>query len=202
MLVELQKVKDLSLKHLDKDTAPFMEKVALFAESAIQKNIESNIPPANAPLTVALKNGSKTLKGKSGTLRQLHSSYNKTTATVTSPAPYARIQNEGGTILPKNAKYLCVPARADIQKLTKEMKGVRNALKTLEGLGYVIYRPYKRGSSTMRANVIMGKKKNGKPELLFILKKSITIPKREFMKLSKRQLAYIDKMAEAYFGQA
>ena len=175
MLVELEKVKDLSLKHLDKDTAPFMEKVALFAESAIQKNIESNIPPANAPLTVALKNGSKTLKGKSGMLRQLHSSYNKTTATVTSPAPYARIQNEGGTILPKNAKYLCVPANADIQKLTKEMKGVRNALKTLEGLGYVIYRPYKRGSSTMRANVIMGKKKTGKPELLFILKKSITI---------------------------
>lgn len=201
MLIELKKVKDLSLKHLDKDTASFMEKVALFAESAIQKNIESNIPPANAPLTVALKNGSKTLKGK-GTLRQLHSSYSKTTATVTSPAPYARIQNEGGTIFPKNAKYLCVPANSDIQKLTKKMKGVRNALKTLEGQGYVIYRPYKRGSSTMRANVIMGKKKTGKPELLFILKKSITIPKREFMKLGKRQLAYIDKMAEAYFGQA
>lgn len=201
MLIELKKVKDLSLKHLDKDTAPFMEKVSLYAESAIQKNIESNIPPANAPLTVALKNGSKTLKGK-GTLRQLHSSYSKTTATVTSPAPYARIQNEGGTITPKNAKYLCVPARADIQKLTTQTKSVRNALKVLEGQGYTIYRPYRRGSSTVRANVIMGKKKTGKPELLFILKKSITIPKREFMKLSKRQLAYIDKMAEAYFGQA
>lgn len=201
MLVELEKVKDLSLKHLDKDTAPFMEKVALFAESAIQKNIESNIPPANAPLTVALKNGSKTLKGK-GTLRQLHSSYSKTTATVTSPAPYARIQNEGGTIFPKNAKYLCVPVNTNIQKLTMQTKSVRNALKTLEGQGYIIYRPYRRGSSTARANVIMGKKKTGKPELLFILKKSITIPKREFMKLSKRQLAHIDKMAEAYFGKA
>lgn len=199
MEVRFEKIQGIRLPDFAKDTEPLAKNVSLYALSKIQKRLESNISPANAELTVAIKKGSNTLKDEGRLRGSLHARYSKHSAAVATNVSYARILNDGGTIMPVKAKRLAIPARRDIARFTRQYKSVREAVDALKGKGYLIFRPKKKNSKE-RSNVIMAQKGNrGKPFTAYILVKSITIPKREFMILSDAEIANIDKMVEAYY---
>lgn len=202
MQLSIEEVQSVKLPNFEKDTKELAASISLYALSKIQKRIESNIQPANSPLTIAVKGGSNTLKGMTGNLRaSLHAMHTTRAAIVATNVPYARILNDGGIITPKNSKHLALPATYSIAKHSAKYRSVKDAIEALRQAGYSVYRPKKRNSSE-RSNVIMCKKdKNAKPFVAYILKKEIVIPKREYMTLTKDELDQIEKMTEAYYAK-
>lgn len=206
MDMRFEKMHGIKLPDVKKDTEALTKEIALYMKSQVQKHIKSNTPPANAPLTVALKKGSQTLKDNGHLMTSISAGYSKHQAIVSTNLPYARLVNDGGTITAKNRKFLCIPAsrkvKRDMLKVQgggKESKGlIWKYLDSMRAKGYSVYRPYRKGTST-RANVIMGKKKDKDAEALFILKTSVKIPPRPYMYLSDRELKQIDKMVGAFY---
>lgn len=181
-----------------KPTAPLMKQISLYALSKMQKRIESNIQPVNKPLTAELKKGANTLRDTGNLRASLHARHSDVSATVATNVPYARIHNKGGVITPKNAKYLVIPAIREFARKARIL-GVRKTIEDYESKGYSFFRPYKRGGGA-RSNVIMFQKgKKGKPRVAFYLMKKVTIPKREFMYLTKMELHFIDKMIGEFY---
>lgn len=199
MQVVVNKVKDIDLPNPKKSTKPIMQQISLYSLSKIQKRIESNIAPANKPLTVELKKGTNTLRDNGHLRASLHARHSAVSATVATNVPYARIHNEGGVITPKNAKYLTIPAIREFAKKSK-IQGVKKTIEEYETKGYVFFRPYRRGGGS-RSNVIMFKKNKGKGKarVAFYLKKKVVIPKRQFMYLTKMELHFIDKMIGEFY---
>lgn len=73
--------------------------------------------------------------------------------------PYARIQHEGGTIKPKNAKYLAIP-------LTPQAK---------------LHNPKDYPGETFIAKGVIFLKNEGAIQPLYVLKKQVVIPERRYM---------------------
>ncbi len=174
--------------------------------SAIQKNIESNINPKNSPLTQKIKKGKNTTLRDSGTLRKsLTARHTENSAEVGTNVPYAKIHNppdgrKETVIRPKKSKYLCIPAGPFTRRKFRQYGwSPREVISGLEADGYSVYRPYKKGGGR-RANVIMAKKEGEKAKVIFILKKSITIPARPFMYLSNTVIEAMETKVEAYYS--
>ena len=83
---------------------------------------------------------------------------------VGTPLQYAAIHKEGGTIKAKNVKYLCIPAGRRTKKLMRQF-GLKPRVDKDKRCLWA-----KQG-------------KRGKPFVLFYLKSSVKIPKREFFRL-------------------
>ena len=122
--------------------------------------------------------GADTLSKRSGTLvnsiiasvRVNGDTFATIQGSIGSDAPYAGIQEFGGTIVPKNAKYLTVPLAA-----------------ALDGSGVPIYPQARDWPNTFVAkskagNLIIFQKRGTSIVPLYVLKSSVTIPPRLGMK--------------------
>ncbi len=184
---------------------PLMKELSLMGLSAIQKNIESNINPKNSPLTQKVKKGGNTLKDTGNLKSSLTARHTDDYAEVGTNCPYAKIHNppdgrKETVIRPKKSKYLCIPAGPFTRtKFRQYGWSPREVISGLEADGYSVYRPYRKGTSK-RANVIMAKKKGRKAEVIFILKKSITIPARPFMYLEQTVIDAMERKVKKYYS--
>ena len=90
-------------------------------------------------------------------------------------APYAAIQEEGGTIRPKRAKFLTIPVGRNLTKISRVMRvSPREFISNPGSLGY--------DSSFVnpRRTAIMGVR-GGRIEPVFALKKKVTIKGKYYM---------------------
>ncbi len=187
------------------DAKPLMKELSLMGLSAVQKNIESNIKPDNAPLTKAVKKGSNTFRDTGNLKSSLTARHSDTSAEIGTACPYARVHNPDDgksetVIKPKRAKYLCLPASPKTRTFFRRYGwSPREVIAGLESSGYSVYRPYKKGTS-IRGNVIMAKKGKGKPEAIFILKRQVKIPARPFMYLEDKVIEAMSARVEQYYG--
>jgi len=111
----------------------------------------------------------------SGDLKKsiVHNVQSATKVEVGTPLIYAPLMQEGGTVKPKKAKKLAIPASRKIASMSSTI-GVMATLKKYESMGYSIW-------FTLKA--IMGTK-GEKTKHLFIRKDSVDIPARPFMYMS------------------
>jgi phage gpG-like protein len=163
-----------------------MRSAAAYLRSSADRKIRNGVPPANSPLTAAVKRGSQTLRDSGDLARSIASHSGALWADAGSNKKQARLLQEGGTIRPKRARALVIPAGPLTRTLMKRYGAhtPRDLWRLMKADGYEIFRP--KGK-----NVYLAKKGGrGKPFALFIVRASVTIPARPFL--------YIDGQDEAY----
>lgn len=104
------------------------------------------------------------------------------TAVVGTTVAYARIQNNGGVIKAKK-NWLCIPAAGTRQLERRYGKAPKDVLNGLRSEGFSVY----------RAGRTLCYRKSGKAHahIVYYLKKSVTIPKREFWYLTDSEVQSI-----------
>ena len=93
-------------------------------------------------------------------------------AMVGTNAKYARIQEYGGVITAKRSKFLTVPANVEAAKI----RATVNTLRSVPGLSF---RPGRRPGI---AFLVRSGKGKGSGELMYVLKRSVKLPPRPFMR--------------------
>jgi phage gpG-like protein len=178
--------------------APVMRRAAMYLQSSAGKKINSGISPANAPLTQEVKQGSQTLRDRGELMQSIAPHSGSLWADASTNLHYARILQEGGTIRPKNAKALWIPASAKTRTLMRSYgastpRGLISAMKAGGYAGYKAgkaYFIYKKGRELKS-----GKRgKRGQEFILFIIKDSVKIPARPFLYIDGKDEAYLMKL--------
>lgn len=161
------------------DTSIINRRVADYMVSSTQRKINGGIKPANAPLTTAVKQNSKTLRDRGQLLASITSRSDESSGVVGTNHIGAKLNHFGGTIRAKK-KWLWIPAsswtRAQQRRYGFSPGEVMSGLRK-DGYGVWIQ------SKTGASGVVFAKKKGkrSKLRLVFILKKSVTIPARPFL---------------------
>ena len=166
--------------------APVMRKAAMYLQSSANKKINGGISPANKPLTQEVKGGGQTLRDRGDLAMSITPHSGDLWADASTNLIYARIQQEGGTVTPKNAKALWIPASARVRTLMRSygQSTPRGLIAVMEADGYKFFKP-------KSSKIYWAKKgKRGKEFPLFIIRKSVKIPPRPFL--------YIDDQDETY----
>ena len=163
-------------KPMPKNLSHLMSDIADYLVSSTQRKIKNGILPPNAPLTKAVKQGSNTLQDSGILSSSITGGNTQTTAEVGTNLKYARIQHEGGTITPKSADALYIPASASTRTLMRTY-GLTpgKCMSAMKKAGYQIWR-----SKSGKA-MLAKEGKDGDPFVLFIRKESIEIPARPFL---------------------
>jgi phage gpG-like protein len=103
-------------------------------------------------------------------------------------ASYARIHQEGGTIVPQKAKYLAIPLCPEA-KIAKSPNNIE----------------LEEGESTFIAKSIIfknyGKEKKYKIKPLYKLEKSVKIPARPYLFLDDRDKSQIENIVKNYYDK-
>jgi len=163
----------------------FFEKLALRMVNEVKKRIQEGEYTPNAPLTQKVKKGTKPLKDTGHLLKSIayHVETEAGIITIGSNLVYARIQDLGGTILPKNVKMLPMPydfqARQQQKRVAtlREIKGLK-LIKTKNAVLLVKPKTKKqrqKGELPMEFGL-------AKFNIRYILKPKITIPSRPYLK--------------------
>jgi phage gpG-like protein len=180
-----------------------MRKAAAYLRSGADRRIRDGVPPANSPLTAALKRGSQTLKDSGDMARGIAPHSGALWADASSNAKQARLLQEGGTIRPKKARALWIPAGLKTRELMKERgahtPGDLIRIMKADGYGWFytplskVYCMYKKGKALKGG----GTGKDGKPFALFIVRSSVTIPARPFLYIDGRDASYLFNLVVA-----
>jgi phage gpG-like protein len=173
-----------------------MRKAAAYLRSSADRKIKNGVPPPNAPLTAAVKRGNQTLRDSGNLARSIASHSGATWADASTREKQARLLQEGGTIRPKRARALMLPAGPMTRTLMKRYGAhtPRDLFRLMEIDGYTFFR---------RKKVYMAKKgKRGKEFALFIVRMSVTIPARPFLYIDGRDAAYLFNLVVGGIKQA
>jgi phage gpG-like protein len=127
------------------------------------------------------------------------------TVSVGTNKPYAAIQNNGGLIRAKKAKWLWIPA-AGTRKLQRRYGySVTEVLNGLKSAGYYVFFPKEKRIVCYRSKRKIQKNADGKLEykvyILYYLKKSVEIPARRFFYLSDKDMGLLMKEAGLALNQ-
>lgn len=180
-------------KNLKKKIRTVMPYISQYLRSCAGKKINEGVPPANAPLTQAVKQGSKTLRDNGTLAASISEHSGDDWAAAGTNLKYAKINQEGGTIRSKG-KGLWIPAGAETRKLMRS-HGASSPGQLITALRSTGYQLWRRGKAFMAA------KKNGKPFTLFIIKDSVQIPARPFLYISGQEEKFItNKINSALMG--
>lgn len=206
--------------------APLMEGLAARTHSAILRRVDLGVAPANAPLTAAVKKGNKTLRDNGLMIASIHPRSGRDYAEVASNHIAAIVNNPPDestsyTVTPVKAKFLTVPAGPQTRTMMRRYGWTPSAvISGMQTAGYSVFRPFKRGSNTVRANVILAvlktrgrgkasgrRLKTGRtsqarkwqPFALFYLRSSVRIPVRRFMYLTEPELVQLEAYAEEFY---
>lgn len=170
-------------KNLKKKIKTVMPYISQYLRSCADKKINEGVPPANTPLTQAVKQGSKTLRDNGTLAASISEHSGDDWAAAGTNLKYAKINQEGGTIRSKG-KGLWIPAGAETRRLMRSY-GAASPGQLITALRSNGYRLWRRGRAFMAA------KKNGKPFVLFVIKSSVQIPARPFLYISGQEEKFI-----------
>lgn len=161
--------------------------LASIAASQVQKNIASGHWAPNAALTTELKGNALPLRDKGHLLASITSGVEGDKGIVGTNLRQARILHDGGVITPKRTRFLAIPANSGTRAFMRQYGATpRACIEGMKSAGYSIY---------FAKNVVMAKKGKGRPHALFILKRSVTIPARQFMRLGRESVKIIELAA-------
>jgi phage gpG-like protein len=177
-----------------------MQKAAQYLQSSADRKIRSGVPPANSPLTAAVKRGSQTLRDSNSMARGIAPHHGATWADASTRAKQAKILQYGGTITAKRAKALFIPAGPMTRTLMKQYGALTpgDLIKSMKADGYdgfytplsKVYCMYKKGRALKNG----GTGKGGKPFALFIVRRSVTIPARPFLYIDDKDDKYLTNL--------
>ena len=177
-----------------------MKKASMYLQSSAIKKIDSGVSPANKPLTQAVKKGARTLRDSSELVKSIGPHSGELWADASTNLIYARIQQEGGTIRPKDAKALFIPASAETRKLmgTYGAHSPRSLIEAMKADGYGFFKAGRAFFAYKKSKVLKsGKKgKRGDEFILFIIKDSVKIPPRPFLYIDEKDQAYLMKLIQ------
>lgn len=191
------------------------QSLAPIAVGMVQANMTGGNWTPNAPLTQALKNGGSVPLIDTGetrasiTFKLVDSGF-----LVGTNKKHAPLINYGGTVTAKKAQKLIVPASQDVKKRT-ESWGVKQTINWLESSGWTLFwRPGaligrcpegRKGFGVQLAATKGKTRKKSKSTrqrfsyyLIYYRKKSITVPKREFMVIKPDQVETLKKLGQQY----
>ena len=188
-------------KMLGAGLAPTMKKAAMYLQSSALRKINAGIMPENKKLTQDVKSGNRTLRDRSELIKSISPHSGDLWADASTNLIYARVQQEGKTITPKNAKALYIPAGAETRKKMRSYNAwtPRSLISAMKADGFGFYKvgriffAYKKGKTLKN-----GKEgKQGKEDFaLFIITKSVNIPARPFLFVDEKDEAYLMKIIQ------
>ena len=114
-----KRIGELSERLKKADLSPTMCKVSSYLVSSAVKKINAGVPPENAPLTQAVKQGNKTLRDGGQLMSSIAPQSGRTWAAAQTNLKYAKIQQEGGEIR-GGSKGLWIPASAKTRTLMRK----------------------------------------------------------------------------------
>ena len=176
---------------------PALEAIGREMVSITQRRIHRGVPPPNAPLTRAVKQGKDPLRGTLKDDGYLLSSINYRVGLNKvawgSDRPYARIQQFGGVVRAKGSKRLAIPASPETRTLMRRYGTTpRECIEGLKRAGWQVW---------IKGNAILGKRgKKGKIRTLFILKSSVRIPARPFLRFGFEEKRTVRQILEDHLG--
>lgn len=183
-------------KRIASGLAPTMKKAAMYLQSSALRKINSGIMPANAPLTQSVKQGSRTLRDNGELMKSIAPHSGDLWADASTNLKYAKIQQEGGTITPKNAKALFIPASAKTKTLMRSYGAhtPRSLISAMTADGYNFFSAGKVYFAYKKSTGKSGKR--GKEFALFIISRSVKIPARPFLFLDEKDEEYLMKLIQ------
>ncbi|AEC02036.1 phage virion morphogenesis protein [Parasphaerochaeta coccoides] len=156
----------------------FYARAGQYMVSSTLRKINGGIRPTNAPLTVAIKQGSRTLRDRGQLMSSISSRVEGDAAIIGTNHPGARLNHFGGTIHPKKGKWLWIPAGGRTRRLQRRYGfSATHIISGLKRDGYKVWMASRKKTS----GAFMAQKGRGNPFVVFILKKSVTIPARPFL---------------------
>lgn len=176
---------ELSKRLKEGNFAPVMQKLSKYLVSSAVRKINNDIPPENAPLTQAVKQGNKTLRDSGALMSSIAPKNGSTWAAAQTNLSYAQTMQHGATITGKS-KGLWLPAGDKTRTLYRHYNATKpgELIAAMKNDGYSFYRI---------KNVFVAKKKKGQPFALFVIKHSVTIPARPFLYVDEQDRKYINK---------
>ncbi len=159
--------------------------LASIAVSQVQKNIQKGSWTPNAALTTSVKGSSLPLRDRGQLLSSFFPGIADDKAIVGTNHIAARILHDGGTITPKRTRFLAVPAGGQTRAFMRQYGATpRACIEGMKAAGYSIF---------FSGPVLMAKKKEERAYALFIMKRSVKIPARPFMKLPPESVRVLEK---------
>lgn len=188
-------------KKIGAGLAPTMKKASMYLQSSALRKINSGIMPANAPLTQSIKQGGRTLRDNGDLVKSIAPHSGDMWADASTNLKYAKIQQEGGTITPKNAKALFIPASAETRKKMRHYNAwtPRSLISAMKADGYGFFSVGKAFFANKKGKTLKSGKegKQGKEEfILFIMQKSVKIPARPFLFIDEKDQQYLMKLIQ------
>lgn len=141
-----------------------------------------------SPVTIANKGSSKVLQDTGRLMRSIRGYVGRKSVYVGSNLKYAAIHNQRGTIKPVKAKHLYIPAFREVNsRYGANTNGVAAAMSRMKKDGWSLWH-------TPRA--VLGKRKQDtKARVVFFKKKSVDIPKREYLYLTNQDKEEMTQLA-------
>jgi phage gpG-like protein len=187
-------------KRLGAGLAPVMRKTAMYLQSSADRKINSGVGPANASLTQEVKGGGRTLRDRNELAQSIAPHSGDLWADAGTNLRYARIQQEGGTVTPKNARALFISAGAKTRTLMRSYgastpRSLINAMKA-DNYGFFsagrVFFAYKKGGTLKSGKT----GKDGKEFVLFIISHSVKVPARPFLFIDEQDESYLLKLIQ------
>jgi len=167
-----------------------LEVVGEMAISLVQKNIRDGAWTPNAPLTQAVKGSGKPLMDRGQLLSRVSKSIRGGAVVISVKHPGARILHDGGEIRAVSARFLAVPAGARARAFMRSFGATpRACIEAMKASGYSFW---------YQGPVLMTRKgKKGEPHPLFIMKKSVRIPARPYLRLPEASIELLKRTVES-----
>jgi phage gpG-like protein len=173
------------------DPAELNSRIGQYMVASTQRKIKGGIKPDNAPLTVAVKQNTKTLRDRGLLMGSISYRADATQAVVGTNREGAVVQQMGFVIRAKK-KWLWIPASSWTREQQRRFGfSASEVMKGLKSSRYAVWTV----SRTPTSGVVLAKYgKKGKIHTVFVLKKSVVIPARPFLFLDELDHKVIGRM--------
>lgn len=165
-----------------------LDGLGIMAVSLVQKNIRKGPWKQNSAMTQDVKQNNKPLQDKGGLVSSISHEVQSDHVVIGSNHIAANILHNGGEIKPKNSRFLAIPASRETRRFMRKYGATpRSCIQSMKSAGYNIW---------FQKNVILAKAKYGtRTYLLFVLKRSIRIPARPYLKLPDQSIEILKRKA-------
>lgn len=169
-----------------------MDRVAQYGASSTVARMRDGVGPENAPLTKKYKKSGNTLRDTGALMNSITAESSASYAAWGSNLPYAAIQQKGGTIEPKRAKKLAIPAGWQARRLMRKYgESPKQCIAGMKADGYRVW---------FLENAIMADEGKGQ-FVLFVRKDSVEIPARQYLQIDSHDEREIEKIVNRWLGE-